>query len=862
MITLPDLPVAASVDALRQALTDSGSAVLTAPPGSGKTTLVPLALMDEPWLQGRKIVMLEPRRLAARMAAQRIAHLLGEEPGARVGYRVRFEAKVSAATRIEILTEGILIRRLQGDPELSDVGLIIFDEVHERNIFTDLSLALALDVRASLRADLRLLAMSATLEAGPLTSLLGDGLTPAPHIHAPGRTFPVALRALPGVGSVSRPDLEAVASAVVHAAREDVGDLLVFLPGAREIGRVKALLDARWVNSVADSERWWIAILHGQIPLSDQDTVLRPVAGKRRVILSTNIAESSLTIEGVGVVIDSGLARAPVFDTASGLTRLRTIRISRAAAAQRAGRAGRLGPGVAYQLWTESEYGRMDAAIAPEIREGDLSGLMLDLSHWGVDHVEALSWLDVPPSANVAQAWDLLVSLEAVDEKHRITPFGRLMVDAPTHPRLARMLIGAVASKSPSTVALAADLAAIVEGRSPIRAVAGGGALSSDIEHRLHAVAQFRKAKGVHASVDRGACVVIDRTARALRTWAERINAKARRAISEDEVGIQPGVGALLSLAYPDRIARRRDGTDARRYVLANGRGARVFEDDPLGAAPFLVVANVDAGQADARIFLAGEIPLDAIMSAHGHRIHRVDEVRWDTRNQQVHAMSETRLGAIVLESIPLRNPPDDRIVEAMLEGVERLGLDALPWTDAARALQARAESLRQWVGEQGWPDLSDATLAGSHEQWLAPFLHGMSRRDHLRRLDLVTVLKTTLGWERGQRLNEGAPTHIEVPSGRHVPLIYDGVEPPVLAVRLQEMFGLTQTPTVAWGRVPVMVHLLSPAGRPVQVTQDLAGFWHRTYAQVKRELKGRYPKHYWPDDPFAATPTSRIRPR
>ncbi len=831
------LPINSVLPELRTALGAGRRLVLQAPPGAGKTTAVPLALLDEPWLAGKTILMLEPRRLAARAAAARMAQLLGESVGQTVGYRVRFDQKVSKATRVEVLTEGILTRRLQQDPELAGVGLVIFDEFHERHLHSDLALALCLDSAEALREDLALLVMSATLDGGAVAKLLD-----APLVTSEGRAYPVDTRYLSrdAEGRIS----DVVTAAVHRALAECEGDVLVFLPGSGEI---------RWVAEALKGSAPAIQIhpLYGDLPLEEQQRAILPdPQGARKVVLATNIAETSLTIEGVRVVIDSGWQRVPRFDPRSGLTRLDTVRVSRASADQRAGRAGRLGPGVCYRLWGEGTQRGLVPFALPEIATADLAPLALDLSLWGTNDATALRWLDAPPAGALAQARQLLSELEAVDTVGRITAAGREMAALPLHPRLAHMLVKA---ETMGLAGLACDVAAILTERDLLR----GPAAQRDCDFgvRLEALQAHRRDGRDGArrfDADPNACAAAERAAR---QWRHLLHAQAPGPEAIGEAGL------LLALAYPDRVAARRSGEEGR-YLLASGRGGRLEPHCRLAREPFIVAADLDGAGDDSRIRSAAAVARDELERALAARLAWREEVRWDAATEAVVVRRVRGLGLVVLEEAPLPRAAPERLVAAMAEGIRTLGLACLPWTDEARQLQARVGSLRLWQPEAGWPDLSDAALLQGLEQWLAPFLNGVTRRAHLARLDLVEILKAHLGWEPARRLEQEVPTHIEVPSGSRKRLHYEVGQPPVLAVKLQEMFGLADTPRVANGRVAVMLHLLSPAQRPIQVTQDLRGFWERTYAEVKKELKGRYPKHPWPDDPWSAAPTARAKPR
>ena len=825
------LPIVEVLPELRARLSASASVVLQAPPGAGKTTAVPPALLNEPWLGGKRIVMLEPRRLAARAAAARMAEGYGERPGETVGYRIRFESKVSARTRIEVVTEGMLTRRLQSDQALEGVGLVIFDEFHERHLQTDLALALARDSQRLLRPDLKILIMSATLDGAGIAKLLG-----APLVSSEGRAFPVEVRYL--TREPEAPLAARVASAVRQALTEHEGDVLAFLPGAGEIRRAQALL--------ASIEGVDVDPLYGDLPWEQQDRALRP-GSRRKVVLATPIAETSLTIEGVRVVIDSGYARVPQFDPASGLTRLATVRVARASSEQRAGRAGRVAAGTCYRLWTESTHRGLLAQPLPEIKTADLAGLALELAVWGAADVGALTWLDPPPPAALAQARALLYDLGALDADGRVTPLGSSMAALPLHPRLSHLVRAAEAIGASG---LACDVAAALSERDIYSAA---GRKTVDLGDRLEALDAFRARGRVGAQAfgaDPNGCARVDQAAQ---QWRRLVRASAS--------GAPADVGALLALAYPDRVAQQRAPNDTR-YLLASGRGARLPNYESRLRSPYLVAAHLDAGEGEGVIHLASPIDLEALRQVLADRIVREDVVRWDEQSGSVVARREERLGKLLLATNGVTSVSVEGMRDAMLDGVRRIGIAALPWTDEVRTWQARVLSMRQWFPEEDWPDVSDAVLATTAADWLGPYFDGITRREHLARLDLLEILKARLDWQQQKRLDEGAPTHVTVPSGSRIRLSYKPGESPVLAVKLQEMFGLADTPRVAGGRVPVTLHLLSPARRPIQVTQDLRGFWERTYAEVKKELKGRYPKHPWPDDPWRAVPSARAKRR
>ena len=834
------LPIDEVLPALRQALRERHEAVLEAPPGAGKTTRVPLALLNEPWLAGQKIVMLEPRRLAARAAAERLASELGEKVGETVGYRIRLDSKVGPNTRIEVVTEGILTRRLQHDPALEGVGLLIFDEFHERSLDADLALALSLNGRELFRDEqpLKILLMSATLEGERLASLLDD----APIIRSEGRMYPVAIRwSRPYVsGEFVEPR---VVQTVLDAVHDESGSVLVFLPGQAEIRRVNQQL-AEALGSRSDI---LLCPLHGELDLAAQRAAIEPApSGIRKVVLATNIAETSLTIDGVRVVIDAGLARVPRFDPGSGMTRLDTQRISRASATQRAGRAGRLEPGVCYRLWSEDQHAQLAAYGSAEIVQADLAGLALQLARWGVTPHE-LVWLDVPPAASYAQAQQLLERLGAL-RNGTLTPHGEAMAELPAHPRIAHLLLRGQAL---GLADMACDVAALLGERDILR---GAGA---DVHSRLALLSgESRAVRGGQGGVQRAKQLA--------RQYRGMLRGKATHPVADPE---HPRwLGALLALAYPDRVAQQRKPGGAE-YRLSNGRAALFGEVDGLMKQPWLVIADLGSrqGQREERIYLAAEFDpalLDGVLS---EQVSVVDQLDWDEREGVLRAERQRKVGELILSREPLTGLDETARTQALVNLVRRKGLELLPWTPELRQWQARVALLRQLdIDSQGhseWPDVSDAALLATLEEWLAPYLGRVSRLSHFASLDLSSIVRNLLKWPLPQRLDELAPHHITVPSGSSVRLDYSE-HPPILAVRMQELFGLADTPRIAGGRQVIKLHLLSPARRPVQVTQDLANFWRSTYAEVKKDLKGRYPKHYWPDDPLIAEPTAKIKPR
>ena len=802
-LRLPALPVTDALPALLAALAGGANAVLVAPPGAGKTTLVPLALLDAPWRGDGRILVLEPRRLAARAAAARMASLLGEDVGGRVGYRTRLDSAVSDRTRIEVVTEGLLVRRLHGDPTLDGVAAVLLDEVHERALEADLAMALCLDLQRVLRPELRLLAMSATLDGARLSALMG-----APVIESAGRMFPVEVQhAARDVADV-RDVPEALARAVRAALATQDGDILAFLPGMGEIRRAEAALQGCGAL---------VLPLHGDLPPGEQDRALRP-AETRRVVLATSIAETSLTVPGVRIVVDGGWRRAPRMDGATGLTRLATLRISRAAADQRAGRAGREAPGVAIRLWTPALHRGLHPYDRPDILEAELSGLLLDCAAWGTAPAD-LPFPDPPPAGALAAAGVLLSGLGALDAIGRITAHGRRMAALGAHPRLAAMMLAAA---SPQQAARAAELAALLEERDPLR----GRDPSADVQLRLDALA------GGGGDVDRGALSRIRRQAAAY---------QRRLRVGPDAAG---DAGALLATAFPDRIAQRRGEPGS--FRLSGGGGAKLPRTDPLANAPLLAVASLDL-KASARIRLAAPLDLDTLPAGIAAQVTESVESGFDPVSGAVLSRRRRRLGALVLDDRTV--PADPADTAAVLAQAVGRRMEALPWTDAARGLQARGGLLRGLDPDA--PDLSDAGLAATVDEWLAPHLHGIARLADVAALDLHGILRGILGWERAARLDRDLPTHIELPGGRAA-VDYTGPVPTASA-RAQAFYGLAGSPLLAGGRVPLQLALLSPAGRPIAVTGDLAGFWRGGWADARKDMRGRYPRHDWPEHPGSA---------
>lgn len=839
------LPVASVLEELRRALATKSNAVLQAEPGAGKTTGVPLALSMASWLDGQRIIMLEPRRLAARAAAWRMADLLGEDVGNTVGYRMRLDNREGPQTKILVVTEGILTRMLHKDPALEGIGLIIFDEYHERSLNADLGLASCLDIQQMWRPELRILVMSATLETERIAAILGEATT----IHVEGRLFPVETSYVNHRKKVSDVARQVVA-AVQQALRNDSSSILVFLPGAREIRRVHRSLKN---SELAENGDVAIHPLYGSLPRKAQlEAIAPPASGLRKVVLATDIAETSLTIEGVRLVIDSGLRRTPRFDPRTGMTRLETTRISQASADQRRGRAGRVGPGRCYRLWTAAEHAVMPAFDEPEILNADMAPLVLNLADWGVTAPNSLRWLDAPPDGAFAQARQLLQSLQALDDKGKITRHGRAIQALGAHPRLGHMLLHSV---DIGVGATACFLAALLAERDILRSRAGQPL--PNIELRLQALEHITSDNPRYSSriagmeIDRGACRHVRQIAQ---RWRRQLgikhNAKARHA----------DAGPALAFAYPDRIARKRPGRSAH-FHLSNGRGAMLSKSSPLLNSDFLVVASIDDKGPDAVIRLAAPLTEDDLLECFQDSIECVASIAWDSTQKRVQARDEWRLGELLIKRAPLIRPDPAKTTAALLQGIREEGIECLPWTRDTRNWQARVLFLRRTFGDE-WPDVTDAALFASLEKWLSPFVKGLTRLDELRRIDLTTCLSNWLTWRQKKRLESLAPTHITVPSGSRIRLDYESAEVPVLPVRLQEMFGARETPQVAGGRVPVLVKLLSPAQRPVQVTRDLENFWNETYEQVRKDLYGRYPRHYWPENPWTATPTRRTKPR
>ena len=820
--SLPDLPIKAVLAKLTAALETSNAAVLIAPPGAGKTTYVPLALLASKALkdtgENGRIIMLEPRRLAAKSSARRMASLLGEKVGCTIGYRMRMESRVSAETRIEVVTEGIFARMIVDDPSLEGVAAVIFDEFHERSLDADKSLAFALEAQSALRPDLKLLVMSATLDGGEVSKILDD----APVIESMGRSFPVETRYLPRKSQSRFAERleDSVVKAVHQAMTEDPGSLLVFLPGQAEIRRVEEKLAKQLPPDCI------LAPLYGAMQGKDQDRAIEPAPdGKRKIVLATSIAETSLTIDGVRIIIDAGLVRRPRFEPNLGLSRLETLRVSRASADQRQGRAGRTEPGVCYRLWEKGQTAALQAFEPPEILQTDLSRLVLDLAVWGESDPDNLRWLDAPPKAGWTEAVKLLQKLNALDADNKLTDHGRELASLPLAPRLAHMLVIARAMGKES---LAAYIAALL--------TEGGRLRHNDLRRLLQDLVSNRLPR-----------------ARDIKALARRwIKDKGKKTLEIEEAG------RILALAYPDRIAMRR-GAEGR-YLLASGRGGVLERDDPLNTETFLVVADLQGAASHARITLAAPISRSAIEEEMAELIDEHEAISFDKQTGNVSAKLQTRLGRIVLRESRLKKPSPEAIISALIEAIRAKGLHALPFS----------KEIERWRGrilfisgrEEGWPDLNETALLANLEDWLAPFLAGKTSLEAITAGDLRSALEALIPYDRLRNLDKELPTHFVVPTGSKIPIDYAADNGPVLAVRVQELFGLDQHPSIMAGKLPLLLHLLSPAHRPIQLTRDLPGFWRGSWQDVKADMRGQYPKHIWPDDPLKTDATRRAKPR
>lgn len=837
-VKIKRLPIENILPDLRKKLNSCLNIVIVAPPGAGKTTRIPLALLDEPWLAGRRILMLEPRRLAARSAARYMAAILGEQVGETVGYRIRLDTCIGSKTRIEVITEGILTRMLQADPGLENVGIVIFDEFHERSVHADLGLAFCLQAQAVLREDLKIMVMSATLDPAPVAEILGK----APIIMSEGISFPVETHYLshPIGGRMER----AVVQKIQAAIAEDYGDILVFLPGVGDIHRVESRL-----REIGIGKNIVVAKLYGTLTQESQDLAILPERlGKRKIVLATSIAETSITVEGVRVVIDSGLMRVPRFSPRTGMTHLETITASLATADQRRGRAGRLESGVCYRLWTRQEELAHDVRNTPEILSADLAPLALELAAWGIVDPAELLWLDLPPKASFNQAYELLNQLGALSLDGHITPYGRSMSKVGLHPRLAHMILRAIPLGYGS---LACEIAALIGQRDILQGEEG--AVDADLRLRIDVI---RRQTG---KLKEGVALEHKVDVKAYRRIQDDIcHLKQVFAISQSKADDYNACGILLAFAYPDRIGQGRGNG---RFLLRNGRGAAFKESQTLAEESYVVAAELGGEQgSENRIFLAAPINEDELKAYCKENIESQDIITWNHEAQAVRARRYERLGALVLENRCINNPDPEKVLSALVQGIREEGLAILPWTKAAQQFRQRLCFMHHF--QEDWPDVSEQELLKTLEEWLGPYLYGMSSREHLERLHMITALESRLNWQQRQHLDDWAPTHIVVPSGQRIPIDYSQPAIPVLAVRLQEMFGLEHTPLIGKGKVPLTLHLLSPAHRPVQVTKDLTSFWKNAYFEVKKDLMGRYPKHYWPDNPLEAMPTHRVRPR
>ena len=838
MQPVSQLPIVSVIPKLQKTFSAHRNVVLSALPGAGKTTQVPLALLEEPWMHSQKIIMLEPRRLAARSAATYMASLLGQQVGQTVGYRTRMDTRVGSDTRLEIVTEGILTRLLQKDPSLVEYNLVIFDEYHERSLQADLSLALCFQMQEILRDDLRILIMSATLDCDAVSNLLGH----APIINCEGKVFPIDTHYIPASPNSKLEPV--IVNTIEQVVKNDSGNLLVFLPGAGEIRRVQKMLENANLGTHVI-----IAPLHGNLSQQAQDQAIQPTTTEyRKIVLATSIAETSLTIEGIRVVIDSGLMRVPRYDPRSGMTRLHTVKVSQDSADQRRGRAGRLAPGICYRLWSEIEQQHLLQRTSPEILGADLTSVALELAAWGISDPQTLTWLDTPPAGAFAQAQHLLKHLGAVDATHRITVHGKKMVGFPLHPRLAHMILRA---QDLGNEVLAIEIAAILNERDFLKRSATER--NADLRLRVDRLHNPERSKHT-GSIDQA---FFKRALKVLEQLKTRLHSSMRRSHGQYQAET---VGLLLSFAYPDRIAQCQNRQHGY-YRLSNGTSASFIEIDPLSKEEYVVIAELDGTKPHARIYLAAPVRREELEEHAPELFHDIEFVAWDERKLTVQARKQRRLGELVVEDAPLPTPSPELLTTTLLQGIRQTGIDCLPWTKELRNWQARIAYIRKIEGEDSdWPNVSNDHLLQILESWLAPFLSGMSRLSEVKRMKLHGPLKALLTWKQQQALEQQAPTHITVPTGSRIALDYCSQDIPILAVRLQEMFGQQDTPTIANGKGHVLLHLLSPARRPIQVTQDLASFWKNGYQEVKKELKGRYPKHYWPDDPLQAQPTRQVK--
>ena len=849
-----DLPVEKILPQLCAFLRKGGSVILKAPPGAGKTTLVPLALLKEPWLKNGKIIVLEPRRLAARSAAYRMSELLNETVGKTVGYRTRTDSKISRDTKIEVVTEGIFSRQILANPELDNVAAVIFDEFHERSIHTDLGLALALDARTILRDDLKIIIMSATLDPEKISPLFENPQV----LTCEGRMFEVKTESIP---KHPRERLEDIAvRAVAKAISSGPGSILCFLPGIGEIRRVEEKIRSGMIlpdNTI-------LCPLYGDLDKKEQDAAIRPAPlGKRKIVLATSIAESSITIGSITVVIDSGLSRKSVFDPRTGMSHLETVRVSKASADQRRGRAGRTAPGTCYRLWADNENSLMPDYDIPEILESDLANLALFLADWGVTDASKLKWLDLPPSAEFAQSVELLKNLGALDINGKITRHGKKMIAAGTHPRLANMNLQGSAR---SIGSLACDIAAILEERDFIKF--SGGRRDSDIRTRLRALREGRafspKAPFLKDSFSDGS---------ASHPYHENIDnsAKSRVKTLSDDFRQRLGIafrecdtetaGILVGFAYPDRIAKRREGNNPI-YLLSCGRSAKFAEPESISKEELLAIAELDDRDKDPKIILAAPVTRRDLDIYFGEMISTVEKVEWDDKSGAVIASGRRMLGKIILEEYPLKNPDTSKISDAISKGIKTRGISCLCWNDESENLRRRIEFAATIDGKDGWPDTSDNALLENLDEWLRPFLNGIRKLEDMKRINLKEALEGMLGWKLKEKLEKLVPARLKVASGSMIKLNYTEGKGPILEVKVQELFGTKEHPRIFNGKIPVLIRILSPSMRPVQTTSDLVGFWNGSYQLVKKDLKGRYPKHYWPENPMESPACGGARPK
>jgi len=828
------LPILEILPEIKKSLSSHNVLILQAPPGAGKSTVLPLHLLDEKWLGGKKILMLEPRRLAAKSVANRMATIINEQTGATIGYRVRFEKKTSSETRIEVITEGLLTRMLQQNISCEDVGLIIFDEFHERSLHADLALALCLEIQKVLREDLRILIMSATLDGEKISSLLGN----APVLYCLGKQFPIKLFYLPqekenfgSFGSAPTLTMQTV-NVIRKVLSNQEGDILVFLPGVGEIRSAKELLEKEFANISFQP-------LYGDLPMQKQQeaTLLHP-QGKRKVVLSTSIAETSLTIEGIKIVIDSGYCRVPRFDHKTSLTRLETIPISQDIATQRAGRSGRTAAGICYRLWSEASHLKLLPHRKPEIMEADLAPVIIELAQWGVSNINSLTWLNIPPNNSVLQAQKVLEELGAI-KLSKITLRGKEMLRLPTHPRIAHLLLE---GKSFNLISLATDIAAILEERDPLQKEAG-----ANLTLRIEALRKWRKNEFVLADK-----IILERIERLALHWRKYFSI-----IIDNSSPIDQEVGKLLAAAYPERIAKKHEQSN--RFRLSNGKIAKLNENDPLCHEIYLAAAHLDGGNNEGRIYLAAPLCYEDIL----HLTTEKKVVAWDYQNDILIARNEKRIGEIIIESKPMKVIPEEDHLKILLELVRKEGFLLFNQTEQLINWKARIASVKLWRPNDAWPDLSDENLLNSIENWLSPFITNITKKKDFLKLDLSNILLSLLSYSQTQQLDILAPAKIKVPSGSLVSLSYEsdgGL--PILAVRLQEMFGLLTTPTVNEGRTEIILHLLSPGYKPVQITKDLKSFWKNAYPDVRKELRIRYKRHFWPEDPLEAKPMAGAKKR